>query len=293
MTKQQALALQCRRPVRLLALFISSVVAPRQPKFCRLCHRPAIPAARRDAVARLKSQLHLERNTQLAHTYWYRSLQPGDIVLDATCGNGHDTLALAEYIGAPISGTLIALDIQERAIVRTRDRLLEMFQSKFGSVPVHVFSEYAEGSLRCRLWTESGFVGEIRQHRHERIDRELLYRWLQDRSDVSAGIKVAAYNLGYLPGLDTDKHVRTIAESTVQSLERVEKLIALDGGIISISCYVGHEGGADEEAAVLGWARTLASSHWTVVAHQWLNRRKAPSLVIAQRLSNNAQYMAR
>ncbi|KAF6003328.1 hypothetical protein F1559_003447 [Cyanidiococcus yangmingshanensis] len=167
-----------------------------------------------------------------------------------------------------------------------------MFQSKFGSVPVHVFSEYAEGSLRCRLWTESGFVGEIRQHRHEQIDRELLYRWLQDRRDVSAGIKVAAYNLGYLPGLDTDKHVRTIAGSTVQSLGRVEKLIALNGGIISISCYVGHEGGADEEAAVLGWARTLASSHWTVVAHQWLNRQKAPSLVIAQRLSNSAQYMA-
>ena len=41
-------------------------------------------------------------------------VSPGDIVVDATLGNGHDTLFLAELVGE--KGKVYAFDIQEKAI---------------------------------------------------------------------------------------------------------------------------------------------------------------------------------
>jgi len=51
----------------------------------------------------------------LAHTYWKETITPGDLVIDATCGNGHDTLYLTE-LGAQV----VAYDVQEAAIEATR-----------------------------------------------------------------------------------------------------------------------------------------------------------------------------
>ena len=52
-----------------------------------------------------------------------RFLMPGDRVIDATMGNGHDTQILCELVGD--SGHVFAFDIQEQAVERTRKRLLE------------------------------------------------------------------------------------------------------------------------------------------------------------------------
>ncbi len=60
--------------------------------------------------------------TELAHFYWKRVIQPGDCVIDATCGNGKDSLFLADLIGD--EGTLIGLDIQPEALAKT-ELLLE------------------------------------------------------------------------------------------------------------------------------------------------------------------------
>ncbi|WP_088005565.1 class I SAM-dependent methyltransferase [Indiicoccus explosivorum] len=46
---------------------------------------------------------------------------PGDLVIDATAGNGYDTLFLAELVGP--SGRVVAFDIQEAAIESTRQRV--------------------------------------------------------------------------------------------------------------------------------------------------------------------------
>jgi hypothetical protein len=32
----------------------------------------------------------------LAHSIWGQVLRPGSVVVDATCGNGHDALAIAK-----------------------------------------------------------------------------------------------------------------------------------------------------------------------------------------------------
>lgn len=51
----------------------------------------------------------------LAQRYWQDLLQPADLAIDMTCGNGHDTLFLAN-LGAQVIG----FDIQEAAIQATR-----------------------------------------------------------------------------------------------------------------------------------------------------------------------------
>ena len=50
----------------------------------------------------------------LTHAYWKKLLQGGDWVIDATCGNGKDTLVLADLVDE--NGGIIALDIQAQAI---------------------------------------------------------------------------------------------------------------------------------------------------------------------------------
>jgi SAM-dependent methyltransferase len=84
-------------------------------------------------------------------------------VLDATCGNGLDTLLLAELVGE--TGRVWGFDLQPRAIAATR-ALLEQ-----------------QGRLPGVELVEAG---------HERLDEF-----------VPAGLAAAVFNLGYLPGGET------------------------------------------------------------------------------------------
>lgn len=62
-----------------------------------------------------------KRITEVAHQMLAERIQPGDQVLDATAGNGYDTLFLAEKVGD--TGRVYACDIQEEAIQHTKERL--------------------------------------------------------------------------------------------------------------------------------------------------------------------------
>jgi tRNA1(Val) A37 N6-methylase TrmN6 len=48
-------------------------------------------------------------------------LREGDTGVDATCGNGHDTLFLAERVGE--TGSVLTFDIQQEALHNTKERL--------------------------------------------------------------------------------------------------------------------------------------------------------------------------
>lgn len=62
------------------------------------------------------------RPTELARQWVREVLREGDLAIDATAGNGHDTLFLAECVGQ--SGRVLAFDIQAAAVAATRERLL-------------------------------------------------------------------------------------------------------------------------------------------------------------------------
>ena len=64
-----------------------------------------------------------ERPTVAAHREVENVVKTGDLVVDATAGNGHDTLFLANLVGS--EGKVVAFDVQQAAIESTRRRLEE------------------------------------------------------------------------------------------------------------------------------------------------------------------------
>lgn len=60
---------------------------------------------------------------EFAHQQIRQVLQAGDTVLDATCGNGHDTLFLAQTVGK--TGTVFAFDSQQAALAASRSLLAQ------------------------------------------------------------------------------------------------------------------------------------------------------------------------
>ena len=60
---------------------------------------------------------------ELSHEYMEKCIKPGDTVIDATAGNGNDTLFLAKLVGE--EGKVYAFDIQPQAIENTKKRLAD------------------------------------------------------------------------------------------------------------------------------------------------------------------------
>ncbi len=63
----------------------------------------------------------LPKPTELAHVLLGGVISAGDVVMDATAGNGHDTLFLAERVGE--SGAVLAFDVQECAVRSAGERI--------------------------------------------------------------------------------------------------------------------------------------------------------------------------
>ncbi len=154
------------------------------------------------------------RVTEQAHEAVRGAVHAGDIVIDATAGNGHDTLFLARLVGP--EGRVIAFDIQEAALAATRVRLAE--------------GKIAEGSVL--LLRES----------HAGLDRH-----------VTGPVGAVMFNLGYLPG--SDRTCTTTPGETVRALGAAWKALRAEG-ILSVVCYRGHPGGADETGAVIRFAQS-------------------------------------
>ncbi|WP_088825640.1 MULTISPECIES: tRNA (mnm(5)s(2)U34)-methyltransferase [Listeria] len=104
--------------------------------------------------------MNLDGILPFSHGLLKKIIFPGDAVIDATCGNGHDTLFLAELVGT--NGCVYAFDIQNEAVQNTATRLTE-----------------ANCSAQVKLFQKS----------HAEIE-----------NCVPVPIKAAIYNLGYLPG---------------------------------------------------------------------------------------------
>lgn len=184
----------------------------------------------------------LRSHLTVAHYYWKAIVMPGDTVIDATCGNGQDTLYMAKLALTADSGAVFGLDIQSQAIEKTR-LLLE----------ANLSSSYCNRIL-------------LFQRSHITFPKEILPK----------SVKLIAYNLGYLPG--GDKSLTTMAESTVRSLMHAQELLKEDG-IISVTCYPGHPQGKIEEEAIMKYVSSLAPRSWTCTHLSWINRQHAPSLL--------------
>jgi len=180
----------------------------------------------------------------LAHHFWRDVLRDGDSAIDATLGNGHDALFLANSI-LKKGGRLYGFDIQESAINTSFAELKKIFPD--------------EQLRRVHFFQES----------HDQMGKH-----------VKDPVRLIVYNLGYLPG--GDKSVTTMTDTTLASIEQGLNMLLPDG-LLSVVCYPGHDEGEREESALLDFFQKLDTRHFAISHFRFLNRKKAPSLILAQK----------
>ena len=93
----------------------------------------------------------LQTALHFSHQLLKEVVEPGDFVIDATMGNGHDTAFLAELVGP--SGEVFAFDIQKEALINTEQKLtgVRWVTASFGKRKSHYFSRL--------LWPRRRFRG--------------------------------------------------------------------------------------------------------------------------------------
>jgi len=177
----------------------------------------------------------LTKTTNLAMDITLSYIQEGDYVIDATCGNGHDTLMLAAAVGR--EGDVLAIDLQREAIDATKSLMdeHEMNQVCFAQTNFKSMKKFSSFAFPDR--------------------------------DPSAIV----FNLGYLPG--GDKSFTTTEEDSLQAVKDALDLIKKDG-VVTVVLYGGHEEGAKEKQAILDFASTLPSKEYHVVYAQMYIRQK-------------------
>ncbi len=149
-------------------------------------------------------------------------LSPGAVAVDATVGNGHDTLFLARRV-AP-NGQVAGFDIQHHALQATRTRL-----------------------------EQAGLADLVRLH-------PCGHQFMLERvpADWAGRVSALMFNLGYLPG--SDRQVTTTPGTTLSALDQALTLVR-HGGLISLLVYRGHPGAQAEVEAVFAWLNRLGQDY--------------------------------
>ncbi len=129
------------------------------------------------------------------------------ILIDATCGNGFDTLFLAQNTKS--CGKVFAFDVQNSAVCQTK-KLLK------------------ENNLLEKV--------EVFECSHEFLKEKIS-------SEFFGKVNAAMFNLGWLP--KSDKSIITKPESTLKALVSLEE-IASKTNLISVLAYPAHDGGKSE-----------------------------------------------
>ena len=166
--------------------------------------------------------------TAQAHSIIENHLNRGDVAIDATIGNGYDTLFLAKQVGS--KGMVFGFDVQQKALESTRSRL------------------ESENTLKnTQLFHIS----------HSRLKEHIPTKYYNQ-------LNVIMFNLGYLPG--ADKTIITQANSTLIALNQSISLLC-STGIITIAAYPGHTGGEKETRLVKQWCDQLNSEkyHYEII----------------------------
>ncbi len=148
-------------------------------------------------------------------TEWYRSflkqqINPGDLCIDATMGNGNDTLLLCQLTGP--EGHCLAFDIQDTALANTRTLLTA------NQIPASSYT--------------------LLQESHENMAAHAK----------AESVSAIVFNLGYLPS--GDHALATHAASTLPALEQSLALLKKEGLLVVCIYSGGDSGFAERDAVL-------------------------------------------
>lgn len=168
-------------------------------------------------------------------------IKPGDTVMDATMGNGLDSLFLAKLVGS--TGKVFAYDIQKEALLKTKQRLLE---------------------AGCLEQVELLLKG------HQHVTDEL--------ATLEAPIAAAMFNLGYRPGGDTS--IVTKPDTTIEAVRAIASSLK-KGGLITLVIYSGHEEGQLEKDQLLAELTSWNQREFDVLQYRFINQINNPPFLVA------------
>jgi tRNA1(Val) A37 N6-methylase TrmN6 len=182
----------------------------------------------------------------VAHGLIRDFLRPGDTAIDATIGNGHDTMFLAEQVSP--YGHVYGFDIQQAAIESTQEKFR---LSPLSDCLTLIHASHAEINNKI----PAHFYGKI---------------------------NAIMFNLGYLPG--GDKSIITQTESTLTALTVASRMLAVNG-IITLLAYPGHQGGDEETDQVKNWCEQLDTRQFKVdTIYSTEHKETAPRLFAIRKL---------
>ena len=192
----------------------------------------------------------------IAHNLIREVLRPGDYAIDATVGNGHDTVFLLEQVSP--SGKVFGFDIQQAAIDSTRAKIESYCTEKSSN-------SNAPPQTECVTLIHGSHADMA-----EKIP-----------APYHGNINAIMFNLGYLPS--GDKSIITRTESTITALNSACRLLS-SKGIISALAYPGHQGGDMETEHVDNWCKQLDENQFkfTMVNSSAYNK-SAPRLFVIRK----------
>lgn len=185
--------------------------------------------------------MKLDRILPFARLLLEKAVQEGDVVIDATVGNGNDTLFLANLVGA--TGNVYGFDIQEDAIQTTSSKIKEHQLEQ-----VTLFQTGHENM--------KDYIPSI-HHRK---------------------VTGAIFNLGYLPG--GNKEIVTKSATTIAAIEQLLEITSAEG-IIVLVIYHGHEEGAIERDDLLQYVQKIDQAVAHVLEYKFINQKNNPPFIIA------------
>lgn len=182
----------------------------------------------------------IKKTTELAAHIVSGYISADSILVDATCGNGHDTLMLA----ASPHSKLYAFDIQQAAADATRRRLIsEGYESELVNNTISIICD----------------------------SHVSMNKYIAEKADV------IMFNLGYLPG--GDKTFVTCCADTIDAVKSALSLLA-DDGILCITMYSGHSEGEKEKAALLQLAENLDPRTYHAAYINFINQKNTPPEIL-------------
>lgn len=196
------------------------------------------------------------RAVEFSHHLLRERLYPGDMAIDATAGNGHDTHFLAQLTGD--TGMVYSFDVQGEAISATR-QLLERWGVPSGS------------------W-------HLVHAGHETMLSAVPVRWHGHAGAV-------LFNLGYLPG--SDKSIVTQTETTLAAMKSALTMLRPNGILVAV-LYTGHPGGMSEAQSVRDFSTGLSGREFHTIEYRTLNvRQPSPSVLAIEKLggSHEPEYI--
>jgi len=193
--------------------------------------------------------------TKLSHDIIsaYFKDKPIFCAVDATVGNGHDTLFLAQNMAK--CGIVYGFDVQKQAVESCLNLLRDsgkdsnamIFLDGHQNMSKRVGTDFMRRICNGQFKGVESYENLERQIGRDKILNEADFSKNLENRTITGIVDCIVFNLGWLP--KSDKSIITKSETTIEALSQSLSLMNQDA-IMNVLSYRAHEGGREEFESV-------------------------------------------